>query len=241
MKNSWLSYPNLKCVILCAGRGKRLGASAENLPKVLNLVGEFPFLHFVVNYWKQFTNDFIFVVHYKKEEVINYVKKLPVNSICVEQKDLRGIADALTSAEPYVKNNFIVVNGDSICNGKFVFSDKVKQGVTIWEPENPEIIKLNFSVEFDDCGIVTKVVEKPKYLVNKWCGIGYYFFQKRVFDYIRQTLPSKLRNEIEITDVIQNMVLGGEKISVIEYQGNFVNVTFNEDLKIADEIFKPEM
>ena len=50
-------------------------------------------------------------------------------------------------------------------------------------------------------------------------------------DYIDKTPPSNLRNEIEITDVIQNMIDNKEQIKPVFFKGNYLNVTFPEDLK----------
>jgi dTDP-glucose pyrophosphorylase len=84
---------------------------------------------------------------------------------------------------------------------------------------------------------VLRVVEKPKVLPNHWCGLGYYFFDRRVFEYIRRTPPSALRGEIEITDVIQKMVDGGEPISPVPYRGHYINITFPEDIQRAASVF----
>ncbi len=236
MYNKWIKYPDLKCVVLCAGRGKRMFPASVNTPKVLNTAGGYPILYHVVNYWRLYTQDFIFVVNYQKDSVIKFVRDLPVNSVCVEQRELRGIADALTYAFPYIKDNFILVLGDCLCNGKFFFPKDMEQGVAIWKTEDSEAIKRSYSAELTVNRFLSSVVEKPKYLPNKWCGLGYYFFNKQVFDYIRITPPSQLRGEVEITDVIQNMINAGEDISAVEYQGDYINATYPEDLKKVESI-----
>jgi dTDP-glucose pyrophosphorylase len=43
-----------------------------------------------------------------------------------------------------------------------------------------------------------------------------------------------LRNEIEITDVIQNMVNEGEEISPVMFDGTYINMTSPEDIKEAE-------
>lgn len=72
----------------------------------------------------------------------------------------------------------------------------------------------------------------------RFCGMGFYFFDRKVFDYIEKAVPSPLRNEIEITDVIQNMIDAGEKISPIFFKGDYLNITYTEDLKKAREILR---
>ena len=229
MSNSWLDNKNLKCIVLCAGRGSRILLHSKNLPKVMLKIDNQPILRYAVNYWKQFTNDFIFVVGYKKEQVIDYVKQLPIHSTFIEQKELLGIANAVSLVKNNVMNNFIVALGDCLCKGEFNFPENMEMGVGVWKTNNVEDIKRSYSIEIIN-KVIGKVVEKPKEVINNLCGMGFYFFNPRVFNYIKITPPSHLRNEIEITDVIQNMINGGEKIKPVFFKGIYRNVTFPEDL-----------
>lgn len=230
MDKPWLNDKNLKCVVLCAGKGTRIRAYSEDVPKVMLESDNQPILRYVINYWKQFTNDFIFVVGYKKEQVIDYVKKLSINSTFVEQKELRGIADAVNHVKDNVTGNFILALGDCLCEGNFIFPDNIEMGIGVWETNNLEDIKRSYSIELTN-DIINKVVEKPKDIINNLCGMGFYFFNLKVFDYIKITPPSELRNEIEITDVIQNMIDGGEKVKPVFFKGRYLNVTFPEDIE----------
>lgn len=234
MNKPWPDYKNLRCVILCAGKGRRTLPSSLRKAKAMIEINGKPILGYVIDYWKEFTDDFVFVVGYKKEQIMEFVKKLHVNSQFVEQKELKGIAHALLCAEDLLKERFIVVLGDCICKGNFNFPKDMKQGVGVWRTDNPEDIKRSYSIEIKN-NLISKVVEKPKKIINNLCGMGFYFFNKKVFDYIRLTKPSKLRNEIEITDVIQNMIDGGEKIRPVFFRGNYLNITFPQNLEKAEE------
>ena len=231
IKNKWFKTSNLKCVVLAAGRGSRLLTLTKNNPKPMVSVIEKPILDHVINYWKKYTNDFIFVVNYKKDKIINYVKKFKgINSQFVVQKELKGIAHALLSVEGVVGDKFIVVLGDCICKGDFDFPSEMKQGVGIWETDNMNDIKNSYTVKLAS-NFVHRVKEKPKRVYNKLCGLGFYFFDKRIFNYIRKTPSSKLRGEIELTDVIQNMINGKEKISPILFKGDYININTENELK----------
>jgi len=231
MDKTWLNDKNLKCVLLCAGKGTRIRPHSEDVPKVMFESNSQPILRYVIDYWKQFTNDFIFVVGYKKEQVIDYVKNLSINSTFVEQKELKGIADAVNHVKNLVSGNFIVVLGDCVCDGRFVFPDDMEQGLGVWVTNNLDDIKRNYSIEIKE-DFLYEVVEKPEEITNNFCGMGFYFFNTKIFNYIKLTPPSKLRNEIEITDVIQIMINNGEKIKPVFFKGHYLNVTFPEDLKI---------
>lgn len=235
MSNNLFDFKNMKCVVLCAGRGNRLLPYSQDFPKVMFKIKDKPILNYVIDYWKKYTNNFIFVVGYKKEQVIDYVKELPINSEFVEQKKLNGIADALSYTSDIVSDKFMLILGDCIYFGEFSIPEKMEQGIGIQKTNNTEFIKLNYSVLITN-SLVSNVVEKPKKIINDLCGMGVYFFDKKVFEYIKKTKPSKLRNEVEITDVIQNMINDGEKIKPIFFNGEYLNITFPEDIQKAEKL-----
>lgn len=235
MEKQWFDYKGLKCVVLCAGQGTRILPCSSEKAKVMVEVRNKPILSHVIGYWNRYTNDFIFVVQYEKEQIIEFVSQLPINSRFVEQKELRGIGDAILCAKEFVSDCFTVVLGDCICQGEFCFPQNMEQGVGVWETNNVEDIKLSYSVEIKN-NLVCRVEEKPKKVLNNLCGMGLYFFDKRIFRYIKMAKPSKLRNEVEITDVIQNMINAGEEIMPVHFQGDYLNITYPEDLQRAEEI-----
>lgn len=238
---NWVVNSNkkIKCVVLCAGEGKRIRPADIGKPKVMIEVDNKPILSYVINYWNKYTDEFIFVVKYKKESIIDYVKKLSIKSLFVEQVELKGIAHALLYTENIVSENFIVVLGDCACKGTFIYPNDMDQGVGVWSTKNENYIRQSYSVEIKN-NLVARVVEKPKKIVNSLCGMGFYFFNKRIFKYIKKAKPSELRNEIEITDVIQNMINSGEKISPVFFEGEYLNITYEEDLNTMLEMFKNE-
>ena len=114
------------------------------------------------------------------------------------------------------------------------------QGVGVWETANLEDIKQSYSVDIRD-GILSRVEEKPGQVKNNLCGLGFYFFDRRVFGYIERARPSSLRGEVEITDTIQDMINGGEEISPVYLDGDYLNVTFPEDLSRAAGLVSGEV
>ncbi len=236
MKHKWFKTKNLKCVVLAAGRGSRLLTLTDDNPKPMVAITERPILDHVINYWKQYTNDFVFVVNYKKDKIIDYIKKFKdINYRFVVQEELRGIAHALQAVEDVAGDKFIVVLGDCVCKGDFNFPQDMIQGVGIWETNDAKDIKNSYTVKLTG-NLVDKVREKPKRVYNNLCGLGFYFFDKRVFDYIKKTPPSKLRGEIELTDVIQNMIKGKEKIFPVFFRGDYININTEDELNRAKKI-----
>ena len=228
----WPGDTGVKCVVLCAGKGERLHPALGDLPKVLVPIKGTPILSIVVDYWSAFTRDFVFVVGYQKEQVISFAQQLPVAAEFVEQTELRGIGHAVSLTEPLVRDRFIVVLGDCLCKGTFRFPDGMEQGVGVQRTDNKAQISMNFMVDVEG-DRVCAAVEKPPHPTTDLCGLGFYFLGRQVFEHIQSTPPSRLRGEVEITDVIQHMIDAGEAISPVMLSGHYVNMTFPEDIARA--------
>ena len=84
-----------------------------------------------------------------------------------------------------------------------------------------------------DGAVAVEVIEKPEVVLNDLCGMGIYFFDRRVFDYIERTPVSPRTGRVEITDVVQQMIEGGERITPLFFDGGYVNVTYEQDLRTA--------
>jgi len=152
---------------------------------------------------------------------------------------LKGIAHAVKLAQKLVSPNFILVLGDCYCRGEFEFPESMKQGIGVWETEDKTAIRQSYSIEISN-NKVTRVIEKPKQLINRYCGMGFYFLNSVLFEYIDKTGPSAIRNEVEITNVIQNMIDGGENVSPVFFKGNYINITYENDLERIKLPFKKE-
>lgn len=226
-----------KCVILCAGKGSRLLPLSETTHKAMLKIAGKPILGHVIDYWRAYTDDFVFVVHYRKEDIIDYVGSLSIKAEFIELEELRELAYSLRSAaRANLTDNFIVALGDCLNKGDFRFPDELDFGVGVWPTSEHYHIKRSYSVDFEG-DIVRKLVEKPTEIINNICGMGSYFFNKKIFDYIDKTPPSALRNQIELTDAIQKAVEEGEKVKVVEFIGHYININDQEDLKRAEELF----
>lgn len=227
------------CVILCGGKGSRAYPLTLEKQKAMISVWGRPILQYIIDYWSAFASHFIFVVKYKKEEIVQYVSSLSIHASFAEPDELRGIANGLLCTEKLVREQFVVVLGDCLCKGSFQLPPTFETGVGVYETNCPDDIQRSYSVEISE-GKIFKVVEKPKSLPNNLCGMGYYFLDRGVFDYIAKTPPSSLRNEIEITDVLQKMIDNGEILRPFAFNGDYLNLNFPEDYNRALEIFKDE-
>jgi dTDP-glucose pyrophosphorylase len=216
---------------MCGGKGSRFSSGGAH--KSMTGVRGFPVLGYVINYWRAFTDDFIFVVKNGKEPLIEFVNDLPIKAQFVEPDVLRGIAHGLTYVEPLIDAPFITVLGDCFCSGSFDFPVNLDYGIGVLGHARPEQIHRNYAV-FTEGDRVIAVEEKPDQIKNDLCGMGFYFFQPDVFDYVRKTAPSKRTNNHEITDVLQTMVECGVDLRAVMFNGTYVNINTQDDLVTVD-------
>ena len=89
------------CVVMCGGKSSRFAAAGAH--KSMVSVQGAPLLGHVLEYWRAFADDFIFVVKNGKESVIEFVRETQIKARFAEPDSLRGIADGLRYVEPLIK------------------------------------------------------------------------------------------------------------------------------------------
>ena len=63
-------------IILCGGRGKRMGKITDNIPKPLLKVGKDPIIEHKIRYYKsQGFKNFIFCLGYKAKQLQSFLSK----------------------------------------------------------------------------------------------------------------------------------------------------------------------
>ena len=103
-------------------------------------------------------------------------------------------------------------------------------GIGVWLSGSSQETTKNYLVKVRG-NKVERVIEKPlEGILNGLCGMGVYFFDKVVFDYIRTY------SYLDITDILQKMIDMGEEITPVYFEGRYVNVTTPKDLRTAEGI-----
>ena len=195
----------MKCVIPCAGVSSRMCY----IPKMLIQVKDKPVLAHIIDYWADKVDDFIFVV--RRQDTF-YWQFFPENSAIVFQDEPKGLADAILQAEPYVDGRFIVALGDCLQKGAFEFTEnQADLGIGVWKTPSIKETKKSYLVSIDN-GLVSRVKEKPKMLAKPPynCGMGTYFLDQRVFEYIQEANVSPGGGDF--TAILQEMIDSGHAI-----------------------------
>jgi dTDP-glucose pyrophosphorylase len=228
-------------VILAAGRGERLRPLSFNSPKPLLPVGNVPIIQYQLEAMKSLgIREVVIVVGRLGHLLIDHYgngERIGLHIRYVHQDKPLGIAHAVAQLEPYIETPFLLFLGDI-----FMVTRDLGRMITIFEErrcggvlavkreENPEFLKRNFTVLLHDDGRVRKVVEKPRFVTSTLKGCGIYLFDLPIFDAIRQTPRTAMRDEYEITTSIQIMINDGYAIYPAEVMEWDMNVTVPCDL-----------
>ncbi len=228
-------------VILAAGAGTRMARLPTQLPKtILPVLGEPLIYHQLRTMAGLGIGKAFIVVGHLGFRVVREIERLPHLGISVEyveQEQMLGIAHCVSCLEPHIDGPFLLLLGDIYFHAPrigellelFVESgaDAVLGAV---EEANVEAIRRNFCIVTDSSGLAVRVIEKPRHPKSNLKGVGLYLFQPVVFDAIRRTPRTAMRNEYEITDSIQILIDDGYKVRPCTCIDADLNITYPRDL-----------
>lgn len=227
--------------ILAAGRGRRMEGLGETCPKPLLPVCNKPVLVHQIEIMRSLgIEDVVVLIGYRGHEVAETLgdgHRYGVRIRYAEQHEPLGIAHAVGLLEPHVDRPFLLFLGDvffipgDLAGMMATFEGQPGGAVlaTI-DGADPGAIRRNFSVTISPDGFVTRVVEKPLHPPNRLKGVGVYLFDHSVFDAIRRTPRTALRNEYELTDAIQILIDEGHPVRAVHAIEQDVNITTPADL-----------
>ncbi len=145
-------------IILCGGKGTRLGAIGKKIPKSLVKIHNTEILWYIIMMLKKNSfNHFIFPVGYKGNMIKGYLKKKIFSKLNIEIVDTgknTSIAKRLFKIKNKIKSkNFLLLNGDAI------FDCDLKKAFNIHEEKklNGTFLGCTAKLPF---GVITKINNK---------------------------------------------------------------------------------
>ena len=236
---------SLMGVILAAGRGERMWPFSESYPKPILPICNKPLIVYQIAMMRSLgISDVVILIGHKGYEITRVLgdgRELGVNLRYVEQGEMLGIAHAVGNLESVVDRPFMLFLGDiffkapRLCEMVDKFFEAPTGGVLATKEESdPEAIRRNYSITLSNEGLVTRVMEKPRHTRNRLKGCGLYLFDLCVFDAIRRTPRTAMRNEYELTDAIQVMIDDGNEVRISNVVDEDMNVTNPADLLVIN-------
>jgi len=208
------SHP-IDLIILCGGKGSRLKKLNNKHPKALTKYKNIHFLQLIINYYSRYNIRKIFLLcGYKSRYIFKHYNKKVHNFIsieCIKDKKLMGTGGALFKIKKKIKNDFVIVNGDTICEpdlGRLISLTKQKNkklGIFL-KKGNYSSYKLN-NLDLSKANEV-----KLSCFITKKINCGVYFFKKNFLKKLNN-LPTSLENDYVLNLIKSNHVCG------LDYRG----------------------
>lgn len=228
-------------VILSAGKGTRIDPFNTHFPKPLLPIGNTPIMGHHLRMFRELgVKKTWIVVGHLMDRIIGHFGRGQSEGLEIhyaEQEKILGIAHAVGTVEHKVDGPFLLCLGDIfyLAEGMQRLVDRYARGdvaavLAVKQESDPAPVKRNFTVELDADGYVNRVVEKPIKPRSLLKGCGIYLFGPEIFEAIRRTPRTALRDEYEITTSIQLMIEEGLKVAAESVISWDLNVTFPKDL-----------
>jgi glucose-1-phosphate thymidylyltransferase len=202
----------VKGLILSGGKGTRLRPLTYTSAKQLVPVANKPVLFYGIEALAAAgIRDIAIVVGDTQAEIRAAVgdgATWGVRITYIEQDAPRGLAHAVLISEDYIGGEpFVMYLGDNLLNkgiGGFVeefVRERPAAQILLARVPDPQMFGV---AELAD-GRVVRLVEKPKEPKSDLALVGVYMFSPAVFESVKRIRPS-FRNELEITDAIQDLI-----------------------------------
>lgn len=232
----------MQCVILAAGKGKRLRPLTKNMSKAMTPILDIPIVGRIAKtILKAGIKDFLIVKSPKDSYINEYFARVEWKNVKIEfteQKEAKGMAHALKMVSPHIKKDFILTACDSLIEEQDVKrliktfrQDKKNKAVLGLEKVEEKDITNSGIVDFDLTGRIKRIIEKPtlEEAPTNINAIPFYVFSKRVIPYIEKVTPS-IKGEYLLQDAIQFIINDHGSL-----RGNYVSsrhsITKVEDVK----------
>ncbi len=228
-----LKKNSLDLVILCGGRGKRLGNITKKIPKPLLKINNIEFLTYLLNYYKKFDFNKIYLLTGYKSHLFNKFKKKKYNQIDVEiirEKISLGTAGCLAQLKKKKIKDFLLINGDSFIDIEYenIFKKKNNSKLINMFLVKNKNYKENKKLQNLDLDKSNVKFSKKSNLMNS----GVYLCKKEILKLINDNQNISLEDEI-IPDLIKKKRVGGKIL-----EKSIIDIGIKKNLLKAKKILK---
>ena len=214
-------------VILAGGKGKRVKRFLAGNPKPLLKINSIPFLQILLNEYAKYPFENIYILAgFRGNQIFRKFNNKCLNFIkikCYVEKKMLGTAGALRVLKKKIKNDVLLINGDSFTDLELndIFY-KVNKKNKIYLTSN-KIYKSNKQLSNLSLDSKKKVYLKAN---GNLMNAGVYFLKKNFLNLVKKNSFS-LENEILIKLIKQNKIYG--EIN----NGYFIDIGTKKNLSYA--------
>ncbi|MDG6905014.1 MAG: glucose-1-phosphate thymidylyltransferase [Nitrososphaerota archaeon] len=233
----------MKGLLLAGGHGTRLRPLTYTGNKHMLPIANKPMLLYGLEHLKNSgIRQVGIILGPVKEGVVETIgdgSKFGLEVTYIHQPNPLGLAHAVKVSQDYIGDEpFVMYLGDNLLR------QGVNDYVRIFDARNLDCLvgvcpvkdPVRFGIaELDGRGRIIRLVEKPKEPKSNLALIGVYIFNSSIFDAVKRIKPS-FRNELEITDAIQELVNENRKVEVERVSGWWKDTGKPEDLLEANQL-----
>jgi dTDP-glucose pyrophosphorylase len=226
-----------QAVLLAAGRGTRMGAITEEVPKPMLLVHGKPLVELIMDRLAEAgIQRFLLVVGFHAEMIRRHFDRWRLPVEFRTQEPVNGTGSAALLAKEFTAGvPFLLSFADCLCSAvEYSHCLSILQG-------NPNTAAVLAAKDIDDPwqgaaiyenqGRISRILEKPPKgtSTTRWGSAGFYGFRPVIFEYLQKLQPSA-RNEYEITSAFESMLVDGLELRISPVIGDWRDVGRPEDL-----------
>lgn len=245
---SYLEEIKVKCIILAAGKGKRLQSEKFQLPKALRILNNKPLIYYVLD-TINFINkkDIIIVVGFMGEKVI---EEIGSDFTYVWQNQQLGTGHAVMMAKDYFDENLnLILMGDM----PFIKRKTIESFIEFHNKNNNDLSILTVigdknssfgRIVRNDIGKIERIVEVKDASENekeiRELNTGIMICNKKVLNLLDELKTNNAQQEYYLTDLVKLSRENNYKTDgfVVNDEIEFFGINTLEDLEFAENYLK---
>lgn len=212
----------MQAVILAAGKSTRTYPLTVNTPKPMLKVLDKTIMEHNLDQLVGLVDEVIVIVGFQKDMIIDRfgASYKSLKLFYAEQKQQLGTGHALQTARDFLKEKFIVLNGDDLYE-RIDLARMLEHDYAVLVREVDSVAK-RFGAVVVEGDKVKQLVEKPDTDISKYANVGAYVFDPDIFSI---ELKKTERGEFEITDYVSALARMG-KMEFEVVQGRWLPIGY---------------
>lgn len=222
---------NVPILILCGGRGKRLGLISKKIPKTLVKINNKPIINHKLDYYKKSGfNNFCLCIGYKGALIQKHLNKYRSKIQYSNSSQKAGILKRIYEASKKIEQDTMIISyGDTLAKinlKKLLAGHKNSKAlitIVVSQILNPFGI-----VKYNSKNKLTKFSEKPT--LNHF--IGYAVFSKKMLNSVSKEIINRPDGD-GIVKLLQSEFMKG-KINIFKFNGLQLTINSFKDINEAN-------